>query len=181
MRSVLAACMSGLLIPAAPAAQTRPPDLSGRWQLVQPTASERARDTLDIVSPDQLLITQTPLVMTVEHPSTPGTHPQAETVTIGVAGMIGGIPGSGNTTEERWSVTHIGTQLMISRTTINRYEHQPGRSFTRGSMWRLETPDRLVIEFGEERPGERPKIATRVYRKVVGPIAPGSARPAAAP
>jgi hypothetical protein len=28
-------------------------------------------------------------------------------------------------------------------------------------MWRLETPNRLVIEFGEERAGERPKIATR--------------------
>lgn len=169
MRSVLAACASALLIPVAPAAQTRPPDLSGRWQLVHPTAAERARDTLNIVSPDQLLITQSPLEMIVEHPSTPGTHPPAETVNIGVAGVIGGIPGSGNTTEERWSVTQIGTQLMVSRTTINRHEQQPRRSFTRGSMWRLEGPDRLVIDFGEERAGERPKIATRVYRRIPQP------------
>ena len=54
-------------------------------------------------------------------------------------------------------------------TTINRYEQQPSRSFTRGSMWRLETPNRLVIEFGEERPGERPKMATRVYVKMPQP------------
>ena len=154
----------------ASAAQTRPPDLSGRWQIVQPTAAERALDTLDIVSPDQLLITQTPLAMIVEHPSTPGTHPEAQTIKIGVAGSVGGIPGSGTTTEERWSVTHIGTQLMISRTTIYRPdEQQPRRSVTRGSMWRLELPDRLVIEFGEERPGERPKIATRVYRRMRQP------------
>ena len=166
MRSNLAACTSVVLIVATPAAQDRPPDLSGRWQLVQPTAAERARDTLEIVSPDQLLITQTPLELIVEHPSTPGTHPEAQTVKIGVAGVIGGIPGSGHTTEERWSVTHIGTQLMISRTTINRHEQQPSRSFTRGSTWRLEGPNRLVIEFGEERPGERPKMATRVYVKM---------------
>jgi hypothetical protein len=170
MRSNLAACTSALMIVATPAAQDRPPDLSGRWQLVQPTAAERARDTLDIVSPDQILITQTPLVMTVEHPSTPGTHPEAQTFKIGVGGVMGsiGIPGRGNTTEEQWSVTHIGTQLMISRTTIYPPDEQPRRkSVTRGSMWRLETPNRLVIEFGEERPGERPKIATRVYVKLL--------------
>jgi hypothetical protein len=33
-------------------------------------------------------------------------------------------------------------------------------------MWRLETPNRLVIEFREEREGERPKIVTRVYVKL---------------
>ena len=170
MRSVLAACTSALLISAAPSAQTKPPDLSGRWQLVQPTAAERARDTLEIVSPDQLLITQTPLAMTVEHPSAPGTHPEAQTFKLGVGGAMGNITGHRSTTEERWSVTHIGTQLMISRTTVNPPDEQPPRTpVTRGSMWRLETADRLVIEFGEERPGERPKIATRIYRRMPQP------------
>jgi hypothetical protein len=169
MRSVLAACTCALLISAAPAAQSRPPDLSGRWQLVQPTAADRARDTLEIVSPDQLLITETPLAMTVEHPSTRGTHPQAQTFEIGVAGAMGriGVQGRRGTTEERWSVTYIGTQLMMSRTIYpSDAQPLPGKSITLGSIWRLETPDRLVIEFGEERPGERPKTATRVYRRI---------------
>jgi hypothetical protein len=45
---------------------------------------------------------------------------------------------------------------------------QSGVSVTiaRGSMWRREGDDKLVIEFGEERPGERPKIATRVYTRL---------------
>ena len=164
MRSDLAACTSALLIVAAPLAQDRPPDLSGRWQLVEPTAAERASDSLEIVSPEQLLITQTPLAMIVEHPSTPGTHPEAQTYKYGVGGVIGGIPGSGNTNEERWAVTHIGAQLMISRTTTNRRDEDPLRStVTRGSMWRLETPNRLVIEFSEERTGERPRVAVRTY------------------
>lgn len=113
--------------------------------------------------------------MTVEHPSRPGTHPEAQTFKIGVGGAMGtiGTGGRGNTTEERWSVTHIGTQLMISRTTISRYEQQPSTSFTRGSMWRLETPNRLVIEFGEERTGERPRAAVRTYVRVA-PIAPST-------
>jgi len=33
-------------------------------------------------------------------------------------------------------------------------------------MWRLEAPNRLVIEFGEERAAERPTIARRTYVKV---------------
>ena len=81
-----------------------------------------------------------------------------------------GTGGRGNTTEERWSVMHIGTQLMISRTTTYPPDEQsPRKSVTRGSMWRLETPNRLVIEFAEEYPGERPKMATRAYVKMPQP------------
>ena len=39
-------------------------------------------------------------------------------------------------------------------------------TIARGSMWRLDGRDRLVIEFSEERTGERPKIAIRVYVRV---------------
>jgi len=35
----------------------------------------------------------------------------------------------------------------------------------RSSMWRVEAPDRLVIEFGQERTGERLKTATRRHVK----------------
>jgi hypothetical protein len=91
MRTVLAACTSALLI-AEPLAQSRPPDLSGRWQLVE---------------------------------------------------------------------------LMISRSTTRPPDERGVRTtLTRGSMWRLEAPNSLVIELGEERAGERPTIATRTYVKM---------------
>ena len=166
MRSAPAACAAILLIAAAPNAQSRPPDLSGRWQLVEPNAAEHTLDTLVITSPDQLLITHTPPRIVIEHPSRPGSHPEAGSFTYGVGGRIGGIPGR-ESFEESLSVTHIGTQLMISRSATHRPdEHSARKTVVRGSMWRLEGPNRLVIEFGEERTGERPRVAVRTYVRV---------------
>ena len=166
MRSALAACAAIPLIAAVSLAQSRPPDLSGRWQLVEPTAAERALDTLAITAPDELLIRQTPLEIIVEHPSRSGTHPEAGTFQFGSGGFVGSSMGAAAPLRGTWGVTHIGTQLMISRTTTYPPDERGERSVVaRGSMWRLEVPDRLVIEFGEERAGERPKIATRVYVK----------------
>ena len=163
MRTSLGARISALFLAAAPPAQSRHPDLSGRWQLVERTAAERALETLDITSPDRILITQTPLAIVIEHPSRTGTHPEAGTFEYGAGGRIGGLPGRGNSIEERWGVTHIGTQLMISRSMTRPGDQGGPITLARGSMWRLEDPNRLVIEFGEERTGERPRIATRTY------------------
>ena len=166
MRTVLAVCTSALLI-AEPLAQGQPPDLSGRWQLVEPTAAERALETLVIDSPDQLLIVQTPFAITVEHPSKHGTHPEAGEFDYGSGGRVGGLPGRGNSIDERWGVSHIGAQLLISRSTTRPPDEQGARiTLTRGSMWRIEAPNRLVIEFSESRTGERPQIATRVYERL---------------
>ena len=174
-----AACAAILLIATAPLAQSGPPELSGLWQLAEPTAAERAVDTLEITSPDQLLITGTPTAITVAHPSKPGTHPEAGSFKYGEGGIVGGIPGSGNSTEEKWGVTHIGTQLMISRSTTRLLDDRRVRmTLARGSLWRLEAPNRLVIEFSEERTGERPRVATRTYVKPIAPrIAPRAAVP----
>ena len=166
MRTSLA-CAEVALTAAALHAQSRVLDLSGRWWLVEPTAAERATDTLVITSPDQLLITHTRRGVTIEHPSKQGSHPEAGTFNYGVGGIVGGVPGQANSVDEEWSVTHIGTQLMMSRSMVLPSEKSDERrKVARGSMWRLDGPDRLVIEFGEERSGERPKVATRVYVKV---------------
>ena len=168
MRSAPATCAAILLIVAAPNAQSRPPDLSGRWRLVEPTAAERAADTLAITAPDELLIKDTPRAITVEHPSKPGTHPEAGEFEylLGASGRIG-LFGRSNSIDETWGVTHIGTQLMISRSTTQPSHDQSVRTtVAHGSMWRLEGPNRLVIEFGEERTGERPRVAVRTYVKV---------------
>lgn len=159
--------LSALLVATTAVAQSAPPDLSGRWRLIQPTAAQLAAATLTIDAPDELLISQTPRAITIEHPSKAGTHPQAGTFRYGVGGNVGGPIGNTTDTHENWGVTHIGTQLMISRS-VSPDENGVAIPVTRGSMWRLEAPDRLVIEFGEERPGQRPKIATRVYVKVAG-------------
>ena len=167
MRSALVVCAAIPLIATAPLAQGRPPDLSGRWQLVEPTAAERALDTLVIDSPDQLLITKTPFAITVEHPSKHGTNQEAGESHYGSGGRVGGLPGRGNSIDERWGVSHIGTQLLISRSTTRPPDEQGARiTLARGSMWRLEAPNRLLIEFADERTGERPKIATRTYLKI---------------
>ena len=163
MRGALAACAAILLIAAAPLAQSRPPDLSGLWQRAEPTAAERALDTLVITSPDQLLITHSPHEIVITHPSKPGTHPEAGAFQYGERGVVGGLPG-GATTDEKWGVSHVGTQLMFSHSTIRQLDDRAVRmTLARGSMWRLEAPNRLVIEFSEERTGERPKVATRTY------------------
>jgi hypothetical protein len=170
MRTSFAACASALLIAAAPPAQNQPLDLSGRWQLVEPTSAERALDTLDITSPDELVITQTRRAIIVEHPSKSGTHPEARTFVFGVGGVVGGLPGRGSTIDEQWSVAYTGTQLMITRST-RLLADRAGVPVTlaRGSMWRLEPPNRLAIEFSEELTGERPKIAIRVYARMTPP------------
>ena len=160
----MSACAAVLLISAALHAQHRVLDLSGRWWLVAPTAAERALDTLAIVSPDQLLIRHSRRAIVIAHPSKSGTHPEAGTFSYGLGGLVDGAAGQGNNVDEQWSVSHIGTQLMISRSTFDRPDVR--LRVARGSMWRLDGPDRLIIEFGEERPGERPKIATRTYVKV---------------
>ena len=83
-----------------------------------------------------------------------------------MGGVVGGVPG-GMSHESNWGVSHIGTQLMISRSTKGAYDDRGIRiTHAHGSMWRLNGPTRLVIEFSEERTGERPKIAARVYVKV---------------
>ena len=167
MRTALAVCATVILLAVTTVGQSRVPDFSGRWQLVEATAAERAAETLVITSPDELLITHTPRQIAIEHPSKAGTHPEAGMFEYGSGGRIGGLPGRHNTIDERWGVTHIGTQLMISRSsTVPSNEPDARVTLVCGSMWRLEGPDRLVIEFGEERPGERPKIATRVYTKM---------------
>jgi hypothetical protein len=171
MRGALAACAAVLLIAAALNAQSRPPDLSGRWRLVEPTAAERAADTLAITAPDELLIKDTPRAITVEHPSKAGTHPEAGEFEylVGGSGRIN-LRGRSNSLDETWGVTHIGTQLMISRSTTQPSDDPSVRNtLARGSMWRLEGRNRLVIDFGEERTGERPKIATRVYVRIAPP------------
>jgi hypothetical protein len=167
MRAILA-CAAIVLVANVAHGQSRVLDLSGRWWLVEPTAAERALDTLVVTSPDQLLITHTRFGLTIEHPSKPGAHPEAGVFEYG-AGASGRIrlPGRGSQVDQQWSVTHIGTQLMISRSTALPSETSVAPIMVaRGSMWQLDGPDRLVIEFGEERPGERPKIATRIYVKV---------------
>jgi hypothetical protein len=163
MRTSLA-CAVIVLVAAMLHAQSRVLDLSGRWWLVEPTAAERALDTLTITSADQVLITHTRSGITIEHPSKRGTHPEAGVFEYGAGGSGRiALPGRRSSIDQQWSVTHIGTQLMISRSTISADDTV---TVARGSMWQLDGPDRLVIEFGEERPGERPKVATRVYVKV---------------
>src|SRR5688572_15534838 len=145
-------------------AQTGGPDFSGRWRLVEPSPSQLTQETLTVTAPDELLIRQTSRELVIEHPSKPGTHPETGTFEYGSGGFRGELPGSLTPLQGRWGVSYIGTQLMISRSTTYPPDASGARStVARGSMWRLEAPNRLVIEFGEERAGERPKIATRTY------------------
>ena len=169
MRASLA-CAAVVLVSSALHAQSRVPDLSGRWRLIEPTAVQRAADTLAITSPDQLLITHTARDITIEHPSKPGTHPEAGTFEYGSGGFVGGLPGSVTPLQGTWTVSHVGTQFMISKSTTHPPNDRGIRiTIATGSMWRLERADRLAIEFGEERAGERPKIATRVYLRFIRP------------
>jgi hypothetical protein len=166
MRARLA-CAAVVLVSSALHAQSRVLDLSGRWRLVEPTVEQRAVDTLAITSPDQLLITHTAREITIEHPSKPGTHPEAGTFEYGSGGFVGDLPGSVTPLQGTWSVSHIGTQLVISKSATYPPNDRGVRvTIATGSMWRLDSADRLAIEFGEERAGERPKVATRVYVKV---------------
>ena len=166
MRTSFAPCASALLVAAAPLAQNQPPDFSGRWQLVEPAPAERPLDTLDITSPDELLITQTLLAIRVEHPSKPGTHPEAALFGFGSGGTIGGLPGRGASIDET-RVWQIATQLVISRSSTRLPDGLGVRiTFARVSIWRLEGPNRLVMEFGDERTGEPPRVAVRTYVRV---------------
>ena len=165
-RALVAALPSALLIVAALSAQDSR-DLSGHWGLVQPTASQLAEETLAVTAATELFITHTPRDITITHSPQPGaTHPETGTFQYGSGGFVGD-SGSATPLRGTWGVSQIGTQLMMSRSTI----YPPDKSGTsvtiaRGSMWRREGNDTLVIEFGEERPGERPKIATRVYSRL---------------
>jgi hypothetical protein len=162
MRTAVAAYASAVLVTATLRAQDRP-DFSGRWQLVQPTAAELALDTLTITPAEQLAVTDTPREIVITHLSNPATHPEAGSFAYGSGGFVGGVPGGG-VTNGTWGTTYIGMQLMMSRSLMLPPDERGVRAtLARGSIWRLEAPDRLVIEFGEERTGERPKIATRVY------------------
>ena len=170
MRAIAAASLlSVCVLEATGLAQIGGPDFSGRWRLVAPTAAQLTNEALTINAPDELLVKQTSFEIIIAHPSKPGTHPEAGTLEYGNSGFVGD-SGSPTPLRGRWSVSYIGTQLMISRSTI--YPPDAGGvrgTVARGSMWRLESPNRLVIEFGEERAGERPKIAARAYMKVASP------------
>jgi hypothetical protein len=158
MRSaaVMAAAIS---LTAAPAAQNQYPDLSGRWQLVEPTAAERAVDTLAIIAPDELLITQTPLAITIEQPSTRGTHPSAGTLKFVVGGTI-----SSTGSESRFDAGWIGQQLTINSSTSSAPDQKGDRiTHSKGSMWTLEADGRLAIDFTEKRSGEFARMARRIY------------------
>jgi hypothetical protein len=161
MQSAVATGAGILLIAMALHAQNGPPDLSGRWRLVEPTTAERALDTLAVTEPDELLITQTTFAITVEHPSKPGTHPQARTFEYESGGFVQDLGGD-RARRGTWGVSHIGMQLMISQSTT----HPSELTAVHGSMWRLDGGDRLVIEFAEERAGERRKVATRTYVRI---------------
>ena len=160
------ACAALALVSAVLYAQSAPPDLSGRWRLVEPAPTERAADTLAIVSPDELLITQTPLAIIVEHPSKPGTHPAAGRFEYGVVGTASGtinVAPTGSTS----TTTHIGTKLMIAHSTTTLADERGVRTtVAHGSMWQIDRSDRLAIEFEEQRTGQPTKVAVRVYVKV---------------
>jgi hypothetical protein len=159
MRTSLGACISVLLAAAASAAQFQQPDFSGRWRLVEPTAAERAVDTLAIIAPDELLITQTPLAITIEHPSTPGTHPSVGTFKFTIGGTM-----SSTGAESRFDVGWIGHQLTINSSTSSAPDAKSDRiTHSKGSMWTLETDRRLAIDFTEKRSGEFSRMARRVY------------------
>ena len=167
MRAVAAVFVLVCVLAATGVAQTGGPDFSGRWRLVEPTSSQLAQETLTVVAPDELLIRQTSREVVIEHPSRPGTHPETGTFEYGTVGFASGEIGGATPLRGTRSVSYIGTQLMISRSTTYPPDARGARStVARGSMWRLEAPNRLVIEFGEERAGERPTIATRTYMKV---------------
>jgi hypothetical protein len=168
MRTLIAAGISAALTAAALFAQTTESDFSGRWRLVEPTAAELSQDTLAINAADELAITQTPLNVIIAHPSKTGTHPEAGIFNYGAGGTTAGEPrGALITGETRWGASYIGTDLMISYSMTAPPDERGVRiTFTRGSMWRLEGRDRLVIEFGQSRTGERPKLATRVYSRI---------------
>ena len=158
MRTSLVACVA-LPLSASLLAQASPPDLTGHWRLVEPTAAERAADTLAITPPDELLITQRPLAITIEHPSTRGTHPSAGTFKFVVGGTI-----SSTGAESRFDAGWIGPQLTINSSTSSAPDAKAHRiTHSTGSMWTIEADGRLTIDFTEKRSGEFARIARRVY------------------
>src|SRR5918993_3323038 len=103
-RMSLALCGVIAVASAVAAAQAAPPHLRGRWRLIERTAGATALDTLVITAPDELLITETPFTITVEHPSKPGTHPEARVFEYGSGGVVGGLPGGTAAIQRTWSV-----------------------------------------------------------------------------
>jgi hypothetical protein len=151
------------LLATALNAQSKPTDFSGRWVVTALRPHPDELDTLSIVAASELLVVQTPQQITIQHPVTQGTHPQAGTFEFGSGGWVGGLPG-GRDSSGTWDTRFAGTQLMISRTTRTAANGTREDSAT-GSIWQLDGNGRLVIEFREERPNERPKIAARVYER----------------
>ena len=165
MREIPAAgaTLAFALLAVTAAAQSTRADLSGRWVLVSSGPVNRdGFDTLEIAPADELLVTQTPSMITIEHPSKRGTHPAVGTFKFGVGGTIGGVPG-GASSETKYEVSFFGTQLTISDSTITPDASGGRITSARGSTWQLDLDGRLTIAFRETRSNERPRTATLVY------------------
>ena len=148
----------------------RPPaDFSGRWALtVSAIARSAGPDTLDVVAPDELLITQTPLAITIEHPSKAGTHPPAGTFTFGAGGTVGGVPRKASDVsradfESRWGVSFVGSQLIISQSTTASDANGITITEATAATWVLDRDGRLIIELEHRRTGQDTKSTTRIY------------------
>lgn len=148
---------AAILLTVAALAQSQQRDLSGRWRLVEP--AERAADTLAINAADELLITQTPRAITIEHGSTSATHPSAGTFKFIVGGTV-----SSTGAESRFDAGWIRHQLTINSSTSSAPDAKGDRiTHSTGSTWTIEADGRLAIEFAEKRSGEFAKIARRIY------------------
>ena len=167
MRPLTAACIIVLVLFARPGgAQSKEINFSGRWVLAASgAASPLEPDTLEISAADEILIIQTKLSITVDHPSKRAAYPAAGTFEFGSGGFVGGLPNSGvNPTQGRWGTTFFGTQLMMSKSTTTA-DNGVDTTVAYGSFWSLDERGRLVIEFREEHSRERPKTAVRIYTR----------------
>lgn len=162
VQAIIAICALALLpLDTTTAAQGRLPDFSGRWVLVESSGGiPDGPNTLSISAPDELEITQTPLAITIHHPSKPGTHPTAGTFRFGIGGTVGPRGGS----DSRWDVSWLGSQLIISDSMTFPPDANGARiTVAYGSIWSVDPNGRLIIEFAERRTGANSKKATHVY------------------
>jgi len=146
-------------------AQSVQTDFSGSWVLDRSRPPGLEPDTLVISEVDELLVKQTQTAITIGHPSRPGSHPAPGVFEFGSGGRVGGLPGTVPPSESRWGTTFFGTQLLMSESTTSVDAAGVPTTSAYGSIWMLDKTGKLVIEFREERSGERPKVATRVYTK----------------
>ena len=160
MRKALAvSTLSATVLCSGAIAQSRDTDFSGRWVLTASRPEPDEPDTLVVTAASELLISQTPKTIIIEHPSKPARYPAAGTFEFGSGGFVGdAVSGEG-----RWGVTFFGTQLMMSRSTSTLDINGSRTTAAYGSFWLIDGRGRLVIEFREERTKERPKVAMRVY------------------